>query len=70
MSRPSSNPLDSHKSVPTTNDYKVPRLPALVELVQAHGLMSGLAMWDQQMEEWRVKHERQVNQRLQPKTST
>lgn len=64
------NPLDQFVSAgPASNDVKVRSMPKLSEFVREHGFKSGVAKFDEAMEQWRQQHERTLNERLQGKAA-
>lgn len=60
------NPLDkfvdSNPTNPTT--FRVPAFPKLAEIINQHGLQKGAMIYDEQVEEWRQKHERNITEQL------
>lgn len=64
------NPLDNFKSsTVTTNDFHLPKMPALLPLVKELGLMAGVARFDLLLEDWRQNFEKQIIDKLAAKVS-
>lgn len=63
------NPLDAYatKFGPRTDSIRIDRLPKLADLLKDSGKLSTtLAQWDNLMEAWRARLERQLQQPQQP----
>jgi len=61
------NPLDGFRTSVTTNDFRVPEIPNLGQLIEQHGFSAGMKAHAQAMTQWSKELEATVNARLQPK---
>lgn len=63
------NPLDDSVAAVTTNNLKFGPCPSLYDYVKQNGMTGGFKGYDQAMTRYFQDIERQVNERLQPKTA-